>query len=79
MGIRKLGFSIASTFDIHVKFLNLFFFDLLDEFTTLLLVLLPPPLITLLLPALNAFGANSLYNSIILNIKISNIAILLKS
>ena len=70
LGVRKLGSPIALIFGIYVDFLN--------KFLIILLALLPPLPTTLLSLALNAFGANSLNNLVIFNIKVSDVAILLK-
>ena len=73
-----MDFLTASVFSIYVKFLNLLFFDLLDEFTTILLVILLSPLTISLLLAFNIFEANFLNNLVIFQLKINNAAILLK-
>ena len=78
LGIRKIDFSIPLIFGICVKFLDLSFFDLLKKFKTILLVFLLLSSIIPLLLALNAFRANFFNNLVVFNIKISNIAILLK-
>ena len=76
--IKKINFFIALIFGIYVKFIDLSFFNLLDEFTTVLLALLLLLLTISLLLVLNIFKANFSNNPIIFNIKISSIAILLK-
>ena len=75
--IRKLGFSVAPIFSTNVKFLDLLFFDYLDEFTIVSSALLPLSLTFLLSSSTNTFGANS-GNPVVFNREISSTAILLK-
>ena len=70
LGVRKLGFPIAIIFGKRVNFL--------DEFLTVSLALSPSLLKTSLSSVLNAFGANSLDDLIVFNIKVSSAAIPLK-
>ena len=65
-----MGSLVAPIFGIYV-------FDK-GEFLTVSLALLPTPATTLLLSALDAFGANLSDNPIVFNIKLSGAATLLK-
>ena len=80
LGVKKIGSPIALIVGIRVEFPDLLFFDFLDldEFLIVSLTLLLPPPTTLLLPALNVFRVNFSDDLIIFNIKVSDIAILLK-
>ena len=71
--VKKLGSSVALIFSTCVDFLNFLF---LDKFTTVSSL---QPLTTSLLAALNALKANCLDDPVVFNIKVSGVAILLKS
>ena len=79
-GVRKVGSPVAPIVDTRVKFSDLLFFNFLDldECFIVSLILLPSPPTNLLLPALNAFGANSSNDLVVFNIEMSGAAILLK-
>ena len=70
LGVRKLSSSVAPIFGICINFP--------DKLMTVSLALLQPLPTTSLLLALNAFGGNSLGDSVVLNGEISGAAILLK-
>ena len=72
--IKKVDFFVALIFDKCINFLDLLF---LDKFIIVSLALLLLSLTTLLLSALNTFGAKS-NDLVIFNKKISNAIILLK-
>ena len=73
--VKKLGSLISWIYSIYVNFLNLLF---LDKFTTILLALSLSSSTNSLLSIPNAFEAK-LYNLVIFNREVSDIAILLKS
>ena len=73
--VKKIGLLIALIFSIHIEFLNLLF---LDKFTTVLLALPLLSLTTSLSSTVNTFEVKC-DNFVILNRKINNTVILLKS
>ena len=80
LGVKNIGFPIASMSKKCVEILDFLFFDFLDldEFLTVLLTLLPLFPTTSLASAPNVFGANFLDDSVVFNIEVSGAAILLK-